>query len=225
MHCCSHRRPDSHLLSHTLPLTLATPSTTTDTMRTAWDAWPTSDLASSYPPRSATLGQPLTRSNTRPSSPPPPGGIDRSYALTARLERMNSPPQAVLPVEIMRKIIQAALVLPKGYPDRIPRVDELPTPLPSPSVSGSFPTDLFHTPSSYNGLASLDEDPFAESDGPTFAEGHWDPSWDEFGGRTARKLAKDRDDARLRVAKTARAMMRVCRTWKVSLHRRCRGWC
>lgn len=184
-------------------------------MRTAWDAWPTSDLASSYPPRAATIGHPLTRSNTRPSSPPPlPSGIDRSYALTARLERMNSPPQAVLPVEIIRKIIQAALVLPKGYPDRIPRVDELPTPAPSPSIHGSFPTDPFR-PSSYGGLASLDEDPFTD-DRPTFAEGHWDPSWDEFGGRTARKLAKDRDDARVRVAKTARAMMRVCRTWKVS---------
>lgn len=183
-------------------------------MRTAWDAWPTSDLASSYPPRSATLGQPLTRSSTRS---PPPGGIDRSYALTARLERMNSPPQAVLPVEIIRKIIQAALVLPKGYPDRIPRVDELPTPAPSPSIHGSFPADPFHPPSSYGGLASLDEDPFADTEGPTFAEGHWDPSWDEFGGRTARKLAKDRDDARVHVAKTARSMMRVCRTWKVSV--------
>lgn len=184
-------------------------------MRTAWDAWPTTDLASSYPPRAATIGHPLTRSNTRPSSPPPlPSGIDRSYALTARLERMNSPPQAVLPVEIIRKIIQAALVLPKGYPDRIPRTDELPTPAPSPSIHGSFPTDPFR-PSSYGGLSSLAEDPFAD-DRPTFAEGHWDPSWDEFGGRTARKLAKDRDDARVRVTKTARAMMRVCRTWKVS---------
>lgn len=188
-------------------------------MRTAWDAWPTSDLASSYPPRSVTLGDKLTRSNTRPSSPPPFSGIDRSYALTARLERMSSPPQAVLPVEIIRQIIQAALVLPKGYPDRIPRVDELPTPAASPSVNGSFPADASDRSSSYGGVTNLDNNPFFESDGPTFLEGHWNPSWDEFGGPTARKLAKERLEARARVARTARAMMRVCRTWRVSVCR------
>lgn len=204
-------------------------------MRTAWDAWPTSDLASSYPPRPVADGAELRRSNTRPLSPPPEDkaspsfgspsleaalalsqsppafSIDRSYALTARLERMNSPPQTVLPLEIIRKIIHAALALPKGYPERIPRLDELPTPAASPS-DGSFP------PTSSVTLGRLDEDPFVDGDGPHFAVGHWDPSCDEYGGRTARKLAKDRDEGRARVARDARALMCVCRTWKVGLH-------
>lgn len=182
-------------------------------MASAWNAWPTPPLSRSPSKYSRSPTSPLSLS---------PTVVDRSYLLSARLAAATPRPDdrdlPILPPEILRRIIRAALALDPSIPDPIPldypARSAVPSALPSPGIASSFPA------------TAASSFPFRTSYAPTFpgfdVEDEYDDSrqvpveWDVFAGRAARRQLERRVHLRADVARTARSMMCVCRAWKVS---------
>lgn len=178
------------------------------TMATAWNAWPTPPLSRSPSKYSRSPTSPLSLS---------PSVVDRSYLLSARLAASTPRPDdrdlPILPPEVLRRIIRAALALDPSIPDAIsldyPARSAVPSALPSPGINSSFPTQSFPFHSYAPNFPGFDDED--ERD-----EAHQVPvAWDVFAGRAARRQLERRVQQRADVARTARNMMGVCRAWKV----------
>lgn len=193
-------------------------------MATAWNAWPTPPLSRSPSKYSRSPTSPLSVSPTAPSL------IDRSYLLSQRLAAATPPlPERdlpILPPEILRRIIRAALALDPSIPDPIPldypARSAVPSALPSPGITSSFPSGPSSYPFPRNFPTYAPTFPgFDEEEHETKDDNQVPVEWDVFAGRSARRQHERRVQKRCDVARTARAMMGVCRAWKVGTARCC----
>ncbi|CAK9781280.1 hypothetical protein CC85DRAFT_286083 [Cutaneotrichosporon oleaginosum] len=173
-------------------------------MASAWNAWPT---------------PPLSRSPSKycPMAPLATSPVDRSGVLSARFATTPPPDRdlPILPPEILRRIVRAALALAPSIPDPIPLEfpprsalpstvpSALPSPgLPSISSPSSFPFHPSH-PQYTNVINAIDDN-----------DRQLPVEWDAFAGRAARRQLERRVALRADVARTARSMIGVCRAWK-----------
>ncbi|BEJ15981.1 hypothetical protein CspHIS471_0505860 [Cutaneotrichosporon sp. HIS471] len=177
-------------------------------MPTAWNAWPTPPLSRS-PSKYST--SPLASFGTSTSP------VDRSGVLSARFASTPPPDRdlPVLPPEVLRRIIRAALALDPSVPDAIaldypPRSalpSTVPSALPSPGIPNISPPSSFpfnnRTFSAHASQLPVDDVP-----------DNIPAEWDAFAGRAARRQLERRVALRADVARTARSMIRVCRAWK-----------
>lgn len=179
-------------------------------MASAWNAWPTPPLSRSP-----------SKYSTSPLTPLAASAVDRSGVLSARLATTPPPERnlPILPPEILRRIIRAALALdpsvldaiPLDYPPRSALPSTVPSALPSPGIPTYSPPSAF--PFNHNAypIYHPSSHPFHDEDARQLPV-----EWDAFAGRAARRQLERRVALRADVAHTARSMIRVCRAWKVS---------
>ncbi|GMK55794.1 hypothetical protein CspeluHIS016_0208500 [Cutaneotrichosporon spelunceum] len=175
-------------------------------MPNAWNAWPTPPLSRSPSKYSTSPRTPLARSP-----------VDRSGVLSARFACTPPPDRnlPVLPPEILRRIIRAALALDPSVPDAValdypPRSalpSTVPSAIPSPGIPAISPPSSFPF-SDYTFSAHASQPPVRDVPDNIPVE------WDAFAGRAARRKLERRVALRADVARTARSMMLVCRAWK-----------